>query len=211
MQKNGGIFITFEGTEGAGKSTQIALLADRLRAAGKTVRLVREPGGTDFGEAVRDILKHAPYGDRLSDESELLLFAASRAQLVKEIIRPALDAGDIVLCDRFTDSTLVYQGCGRGLPGAFIEQLNDFATGRLLPAFTVLLDLPASDGLDRARNRAGKADRMEAMETAFYDRVCAGYRKLAAELPERFFVVNARLSPEEIGGKIWHEFTKRNF
>lgn len=209
MQKSGGVFITFEGTEGAGKSTQIALLSERLRAAGRTVRVVREPGGTDFGETVREILKHAPYGDRLSDESELLLFAASRAQLVKEIIRPALAAGEVVLSDRFTDSTLVYQGCGRGLPADFIEKSNRFATGGLSPELTVLLDLPAAAGLDRARNRAGKADRMEAMETEFYDRVCAGYRALADAAPARFFVVNARLSPEEISGKIWHEFTAR--
>ncbi|MDR2862554.1 MAG: dTMP kinase, partial [Puniceicoccales bacterium] len=124
-----GCLITFEGSEGAGKSTQITLLAERLRAQGRTVCVVREPGGTDLGEEIRRILKHAPYGERLSDRAELLLFAASRAQLVSEVIRPTLAAGGVVLCDRFTDSTVVYQGCGRGLSETFINEVNAFATG----------------------------------------------------------------------------------
>ncbi|MDR2982214.1 MAG: dTMP kinase [Puniceicoccales bacterium] len=211
MEKRGA-FITFEGSEGAGKSTQIGLLAERLRQDGREVCLVREPGGTALGEDVRQILKHAPYGDRLTDEAELLLFAASRAQLVQEIIRPALAKGQVVLSDRFTDSTTVYQGHGRGLPAGFIRELNTFATGSLVPAMTVLLDLPAADGLERARQRlTDVADRMEAMEMAFYDRVCQGYEELAKAKPARFLVVDARMAPEEIAEKIWHEFKRRQF
>ncbi len=195
------MLITFEGSEGAGKSTQIRLLADTLRARGRTVVLTREPGGTDFGEEVRNILKHAPYGDRLTDEAELLLFIAARAQIVREVIRPALKRGDVVLCDRFTDSTVAYQGAGRGMPEDFIRSLNTFATGGISPDRTYLLDLPAEVGLARARRRAeagAPADRMEGMQREFYDRVADCYRRLAAEAPERIRTLDATLPPEAV-------------
>jgi dTMP kinase len=204
-----GCFITFEGGEGAGKSTQAGLLATRLRASGRTVRIVREPGGTELGEDVRRILKHAPYGARLCAPAELLLFAASRAQLVAEVIRPALQAGETVLCDRFTDSSAAYQGAGRRLPRGIIDALNNFATAELVPDLTVLLDLPAAAGLARARQRAATqanpagADRLEALDTAFYERVRAAYLDIAAREPGRVFVVDAAAAPEEIAGRVW--------
>ncbi|MDR2862535.1 MAG: dTMP kinase [Puniceicoccales bacterium] len=212
--QNHGSFITFEGGEGVGKSTQIAMLAAHIRAQGRSVRLVREPGGTALGEDVRHILKHAPYGNHLQPSSELLLFAASRAQLVSEIIRPALDAGETVLCDRFTDSTLVYQGCGRGLSADIIAVVNTFATGGLRPALTVLLDLPVSAGLERAQRRASSADvaapdRMETFDAPFYERVRTGYLALATAEPERFLVLDAAASPDAIAGQIQNEFHRR--
>jgi dTMP kinase len=207
MQQQG-FFITFEGGEGAGKTTQISRLAERLRSQGRIAHTVREPGGTELGEDTRRILKHAPYGARLSDSAELLLFAASRAQLIAEVIRPALAKGEIVLCDRFTDSTAAYQGCGRGLPADVIAVVNAFATGGLHPDLTVLLDLPAAVGLERARRRApdtatAENDRMETMQLAFYERVRAGYLELAARERERFLIVDALQSPDQIADQIW--------
>lgn len=213
-----GIFITFEGGEGAGKTTQIALLDAWLRATGNAPRLLREPGGTALGEDIRAILKHAAYGAALRPRAELLLFAASRAQLVAEVIRPALDAGETVLCDRFTDSSIAYQGGGRALPVDAIRALNEFATGGLRPDLTVLLDLPAAEGMERARRRAAEtvadgepatgsgavrsprspslaADRMESLDAAFYERVRQTYLGLAAAEPQRFLVADARLAP----------------
>ncbi|MDR3229189.1 MAG: dTMP kinase [Puniceicoccales bacterium] len=206
-----GFFITFEGGEGAGKTTQIALFAERLRAEGRAVRVVREPGGTALGEEVRGILKHAPYGDSLDDRAEMLLFAASRAQLVAEVIRPALEAGETVICDRFADSTLAYQGRGRGLPEDVIAVVNNFATGSLVPELTVLLDLPATEGLARAHKRAAEAhrDRMETLGSAFYERVRTAYLEMAQRDPTRFFVVDARLPAAEIAEKIWARAGKR--
>lgn len=207
-----GLLITFEGSEGAGKTTQIAKLAEHLRAAGRTVLLTREPGGTDFGEEVRNILKHAPYGDRLTDEAELLLFIAARAQIVREVIRPALARGEVVLSDRFTDSTLAYQGAGRGIDVNFIRSLNDFATGGLKPHRTYFLDLPVEAGLARAKHRAAAnapTDRMETMNTLFYDRVAWCYRQLAESETERIVTLDATKTPDEIfahirADKIFH-------
>lgn len=199
------MLISFEGSEGAGKSTQIAKLAEHLRASGRTVLLTREPGGTDFGEEVRNILKHAPYGDRLTDEAELLLFIAARAQIVREVIKPALARGEVVLCDRFTDSTLAYQGAGRGLDVNFIRSLNDFATGGLNPHRTYFLDLPTETGLARARNRAAAnapTDRMETMNTLFYDRVAWCYRQLGEAEPTRIVTLDAAQTPETLAGLI---------
>jgi dTMP kinase len=201
-----GTLITFEGGEGAGKTTQIALLAGRLRAAGREVRLAREPGGTALGEDARRILKHASYGGALSARAELLLFAASRAQLVAEVVRPALDAGAVVLCDRFADSSLAYQGRGRGLPEDVIGVLNNFATNGLAPALTILLDLPPQEGLARARNRAtgtAAGDRMESLEAAFYERVREAYLEMAAREPARFLVLDGAAAPAVLAEKIW--------
>ena len=195
------MLITFEGSEGAGKSTQIQKLAEHLRAAGKTVLLTREPGGTPFGEEARNILKHAPYGDSLADETELLLFIAARAQLVREVIRPALARGDVVLCDRFTDSTLAYQGAGRGMDVDMIRRLNDFATGGLNPDRTFFLDVPVEVGLARARHRAGAiapTDRMETLSPLFYDRVRWCFQQLAEAEPKRIRTLDATRSPDAI-------------
>src|SRR6185503_1982228 len=134
-----GRFITFEGTEGGGKTTQIALLAERLRKAGHTVRLLREPGGTPIGEEIRHTLKHSAQNEAMTAEAELLLMNASRAQLVREVIRPALAAGEIILCDRFYDSTIAYQGYGRGLDLAHVQTVIDFAVGKTRPDLTILL------------------------------------------------------------------------
>lgn len=209
MQKTGGMFISFEGSEGAGKSTQIRLLEECLRLQGRQVQLVREPGGTLLGEEIRQILKHATYGEVLGSEAELLLFAASRAQLVREVIYPALHQGRVVLSDRFTDSSVVYQGWGRALPIPFIDELNRFATQGVRPDLTVLLDLPAAEGLERARLRGEKEDRMESMENAFYERVRAGYLSLASAEPERFLVLDARLPQMVIAEKIQEEIRRR--
>lgn len=169
--------ITFEGIEGCGKSTQVRLLTERLESEGYAVSTTREPGGTPLGEQIRGIVKHAEYP--ICDESELLLFAAARAQIVREIIRPAVERGEVVICDRFTLSTLAYQGGGRGLDIEFIRRLNDFATSGLKPDLTVLLDVPVEVGLARAAKRAAAGDesidRIEAQKLDFFQRVRAAY------------------------------------
>ena len=146
-----GIFITFEGTEGCGKSTHIKKLATCLKEEGHTVRTLREPGGTESGEEIRELLKHGP--DNLAPQAELLLMNASRAQLVREIIRPALAAGEVVLCDRFFDSTTVYQGTGRGLDAVHVQSLIDFAVGKTRPDLTLLLQIPLETSEKRRANR----------------------------------------------------------
>jgi len=205
-------FITFEGSEGAGKSTQIKRLHTRLQAAGQPVTLTREPGGTPLGEQLRHLIK-APANDSpgLFPETELLLFAASRAQLVREVIRPALHAGHTVLCDRYADSTTVYQGVARQLPPGQVAPINAFAIGDTLPDLTFLLDLPAEAGLARAHARANHAhtpeqtDRMENEALAFYRAVRDGYRELARLHPQRFRVIDAAAPPDEVEAAIWHE------
>ncbi|MCD8298968.1 MAG: dTMP kinase [Opitutae bacterium] len=208
-----GIFISFEGGEGVGKTTQIRMLADFLRAQGKEVMLVREPGGTQLGEDVRKILKFSDYDNEISPQAEALLFAAARAQLVRETILPALGRGTWVLSDRFTDSSIAYQGAGRALGSGDITAINRFATGGLEPAMTILLDLPAREGFARLRSRAaensGKSDRMEALASDFYERVRAGYLALANAAPQRFFVVAADKAPEKIAEEIRNELSKR--
>lgn len=147
-----GFFITFEGSEGSGKSTQIARLAEKLRQAGHEPLLIREPGGTPAGESIRHLLQHAPEGENLVPEAELLLFAASRAQLVREKILPALEAGRIVICDRFFDSTTVYQGVARSIPAEDTARINAFAIGDCLPDVTFILDLDRRISLERMRD-----------------------------------------------------------
>lgn len=209
-----GKFITFEGVEGVGKSTQVARFAAFLESRGNAVLLTREPGGTALGEDVRRILKFADYGPRMSAEAEALLFSAARAQLVREKLLPALDAGTRVVADRFTDSSVAYQGAGRGLGAEKIAELNRFATGGFEPDFTVLLDLDPEIGFARTRSRAaesesGKADRMEAFPRDFYVRVRAAYLELAAAFPRRFFVADASLPAEEISEQIRNEYVRR--
>ena len=203
-----GKFITFEGGEGAGKSTQLTRLADRLRAAGAGVLSLREPGGTPFGEKMRDVLKHP--GSVIQPAAEALLFAACRAQLVAEVIAPALASGQVVLCDRFIDSTVAYQSGGRGLDRALIESANRLACGPVRPDLTILLDLDPSRGLGRASVRdQGQADRFEVLGADFHRQVRELYHALAKEEPERFFVVDAARPPEAIEEEIWHEIARR--
>jgi dTMP kinase len=203
-----GKFITFEGGEGAGKSTQLARLAARLQARGSATVSLREPGGTAFGEKMRDVLKQP--GSPIQPASEALLFAACRAQLVAEIIRPALTAGKVVLCDRFIDSTVAYQSGGRGLDRGMVEAANRLACGEVVPDLTILLDLDPSHGLGRASVRDhGQADRFEVLGQAFHQQVRAVYHQLAREEPARFFVVDAARAPAVIEEEIWHEVTRR--
>jgi dTMP kinase len=197
-----GVFITFEGIEGSGKSTQISRLLQYLTERRRLATLTREPGGTPIGDQVRRILLD-PLNRRLDPTAELLLYAASRAQHLREVIRPALAEGRIVLCDRFSDATLAYQGYGRGLSVPDIRELDRIVTAGLRPRLTVLLDLPAETGLGRARDRNtseglhGEA-RFENEDIVFHSMVRDGYLQLAKEEPGRIRVVNAAQSPEEV-------------
>lgn len=186
-----GLFISFEGSEGCGKSTQIGRLAARLCEAGREVLRLREPGGTPIGEKIRDLLQYDDSASGMTPEAELLLFAASRAQLVREVIRPAIGRGAVVLCDRFLDSTTVYQGVARALDAKEVAVINGFAVGGMLPDLTLLLDLDAAEGRRRAASRKGPADRMEQEEEAFYEAVRRGYLELAFRNPDRIAVIDA--------------------
>jgi dTMP kinase len=197
-----GLFITFEGSEACGKSTQITLLADKLRSLGFDPLLFREPGGTAAGEAIRHLLQHAPEGEALTPEAELLLFAASRAQLVREKILPALDAGRVVICDRFMDSTTVYQGVARRIPADDTARINAFAVGNCLPDVTILLDLDHQTSLSRMRAANRKPDRIERESTDFFEAVRHGYLNLANENPKRVHLIDASRSIEEIAGEV---------
>ncbi len=219
-----GTFITFEGTEGSGKSTQIQILAERLRAMGLAIRVLREPGGTLIGEEIRHTLKHSEHNHAMTAEAELLLMNASRAQLVREIIRPALTAGEIVVCDRFFDSTTAYQGYGRRLNLAQVKAVIDFAVGSTRPDLTVLLDIPLSVSEARRLSRQAKLidvpptathprtklafneplrDRMEEADRAFFERVHEGYADLTAADPARVRVIDATGAPEEVSAAVW--------
>ena len=190
-----GRLITLEGGEGAGKSTVMDAVRERLEARGIRVIVTREPGGTVLGEAVREIVLD-PARRNISAESELLLMFAARAQLVRELIRPALDAGQWVLSDRFTDASYAYQGAGRGQPESRIAELERWAA-LLKPDLTLLLDLPIADGLARASGR-GKADRIELENSDFFERVRAAYRARAAAEPARFRIIDATRSLDEV-------------
>ena len=211
-----GLFITFEGTEGGGKSTQIQLLTEHLRAKGRAVRMVREPGGTPIGEEIRHTLKHSEANHAMTGAAELLLMSASRAQLVLEVIQPALASGEIVLCDRFLDSTVAYQGYGRGLDLRQIEAITDFAVGRTKPDLTLLLDVPVSVSEQRRQARQALQtaqaasntqttasapplrDRMEELDRAFFERVHQGFQQIAAANPARVRVIDATRTIEEV-------------
>ena len=195
-----GCFITFEGTEGCGKSTHIKKLARRLEAEGHTVRTLREPGGTESGESIRQLLKHGP--EELTAKAELLLMNASRAQLVREIIRPAIAAGEIVLCDRFYDSTTVYQGTGRGLDAAQVQAVIDFAVGDTRPDLTLLLQIPLKTSEER-RARRSETDRFEQADRTFFERIEAGYTALAAAEPDRIRVIEADQPLDTVAAAIW--------
>jgi dTMP kinase len=190
------VFITLEGGEGVGKTTQQALLALQLRQAGYPCLCTREPGGTALGRALREILLH---GDPLTPLAELFLYAADRAEHVQKCILPALAAGQVVVCDRFTDSTLAYQGYGRGLDLQQVRQLNHLATGGLQPHLTLWLDLPPEVGLARS----GLADRLEQERLEFHRRVHQGFQTLAAAEPQRIVRIDAGGSPLEVAARIW--------
>lgn len=181
-------------------------------AVGHRVLHVREPGGTPIGEVIRHLLKYHPENEAMTPEAELLLFAASRAQLVREKITPFLAEGGLVVADRFLDSTTVYQGHGRHLPAPLVHSINQFATGGCLPHLTFLLDLDAATGLARARARhADRRDRMEQADTAFYDTVRQAYLELAAAHPERFCVLDASLPPDTLHIRIVQTLTERGY
>lgn len=186
-----GLLITFEGTEGSGKTTQISFLAERLRSMGYSVRTLREPGGTPIGEEIRHTLKHSDSNHAMTAEAELLLMNASRAQLVREVIRPALTAGEIVLCDRYYDSTTAYQGYGRQLDLQMVKNIIDVAVGDTRPDLTLLFIVPheVSEARRLARQPSlplrYKRDRMEEADQSFFTRVAEGYQAIAAAEPQR--------------------------
>lgn len=202
-----GRLITFEGPEGAGKSTQAAMLIARLEARGIEIIYTREPGGTKLGEAIRGVLQYNAAGEAPCPESEVLLFEASRAQLVRQVILPALERGAWVVCDRFFDSTTAYQGFGRGFPVELMETINRFAVGDAVPDMTILLDVNVSLGMQRcAKRQAGQAmkyDRIESEALAFHERVRQGYLELARRYPERFRQVDAMRHAEPIADDVW--------
>jgi dTMP kinase len=192
-----GRLIAFEGVEGAGKSTQLELLRLALEGRGRDVVVTREPGGTPAGERVRDLLLDP--GVELAPRAEALLFAAARAELVERVIRPALERGAVVLCDRYLDSSLAYQGGARGLGRGPVAGVNRFATGGILPDLVVLLDLDPADGLAR---RARGRDRIEGQDLAFHRRVRQAFLDLAAADPGRFRVVDAAAPAAEIAARV---------
>jgi dTMP kinase len=218
------LFVTFEGIEGSGKSTQVRLLAERLRATGRAVRTTREPGGTPLADAIRAVLLHLeesvhalsaarllPDGDGQPEPmlplTELLLLSSARVQHVARI-RQWLAAGEIVLSDRYADATRAYQGAARGLPEETIATLERLATGGLHPDLTFLFDLPVATGLARKRAQHGEWNRLDAEAEAFHERVRAGYLALAAAGPERWVVLDATQPPEALAGQVWQAVTR---
>ncbi len=208
--KPAGRLVSFEGSEGAGKSTQIARLAAQFQQAGREVVTTREPGGTEIGEQIRNLLVHNSKGDEMCAETELLLFAAARAQLVREVIAPALLRGAIVLSDRFLDSSTVYQGIGRNLAADPVSQINRIAVGNVMPDLTVVLDVPEEVSLARLKRRAsGLPDRMERQNVEFYRKVREGYLVLARGLPERFVLLDGTQPEDVIERRIRAELAAR--
>ena len=209
-QKPTGKLISFEGSEGSGKSTQIARLAAHFQKLQRDVISTREPGGTEIGEQVRGIIVHNSRGDEMCAETELLLFAAARAQLVREVIAPALSRGTIVLSDRFLDSSTVYQGIGRNLAADPVNQINRFAVGNVMPDLTIVIDVPEEVSLARLKQRASDVpDRMERENIGFYRKVREGYLVLAKGMPERFVVIDGTKSEDVIEKKIWADVQAR--
>src|SRR5262249_48289528 len=202
-------FITFEGSEGSGKSTQANRLAARLQRCGVPHLLTREPGGTPIGESIRDLLQFAPHNSDMTPETELLLFEASRSQLVREVIKPALERDMCVITDRFFDSTTVYQGAARKLDREMIQRLNEFAVGGCIPDITFVLDVDAATADLRMKREPRRADRMEQQSTEFYERVRKGYRELAAYEPKRIVLINGARDPDEIEKQIWKKLCSR--
>jgi len=201
-------FITFEGSEGCGKTTQVQKLAERLARSGVTHLVTREPGGTPIGETIRELLQFALHNSSMTPETELFLFEASRSQLVREIIKPALERGICVIADRFFDSTTVYQGAARTLDRELIERLNTFAVGDCIPDVTFVLDVDAATAKSRMQGPR-KTDRMEQQPAEFYERVREGYRALAKREPSRVVLIDGSRTTDEIENEIWKILASR--
>ena len=197
---NRGIFITMEGPDGSGKSTQIELLKEYLEGAGYDVLITREPGGTRISEAIREIILNSEYTE-MSPVTEMMLYASARAQLIAEVIGPAIESGKAVISDRFVDSSLVYQGMARGLGVETVYEINKVAIGEYMPQLTIMLDLPAEVGISRKKDQK-ELDRMELESLEFHKKVAAGYREMAQRFPERIKSIDATLPIEEIYGII---------
>jgi dTMP kinase len=202
-----GLFISFEGAEGCGKSTQVKLLAENLAALGYRVRTLREPGGTPIGEEIRHTLKHSLQNHAMTAEAELLLMNASRAQLVREIIRPALAAGEVVVCDRFYDSTMAYQGYGRQLDLEKVKAITEFAVGETRPNLTLFVHVPPEVSAERLRSRQENLpfvrDRIEEADRKFFERVTHGFDVIAATEPQRVKLINGAQPVETVCAAIW--------
>jgi dTMP kinase len=201
-------FITFEGSEACGKSTQVQRLARRLERSGIPFLVTREPGGTPIGETIRELLQFAPHNSSMAPETELLLFEASRSQLVRETINPTLERGVCVIADRFFDSTTVYQGAARSLDRGVVERLNAFAVGDCVPDITFVLDVDAATAESRMQ-MPRRADRMEQEPAEFYERVRQAYRELAAYEPNRILLIDGSRDPDEIENEIWTTLCSR--
>ena len=201
-------FITFEGSEGSGKSTQAQRLAARFQRSGVPHLLTREPGGTPIGESIRDLLQFAPHNLNMTPETELLLFEASRSQLVREVIKPALERGQCVIADRFLDSTTVYQGAARRLGREIIERVNALVVGDCVPDITFMLDVDAATAQSRMQGPR-KTDRMEQQPPEFYERVREGYRELATHEPKRIVLIDGSGGIDEIEKQIWETLSSR--
>ncbi|MBR5360375.1 MAG: dTMP kinase [Lachnospiraceae bacterium] len=195
-----GIFITMEGPDGSGKSTQISLLKEYLETEGYNVLITREPGGTVISEAIREIILNKDYTE-MSSVTEMMLYASARAQLIAEVVGPALDNGTAVISDRFVDSSLVYQGMARGLGVETVYEINKVAIGKYMPDVTFMLDLPAEVGIGRKKDQK-ELDRMELESLEFHKKVAEGYRSLASRFPERIKTIDATLPIDEICGII---------
>jgi dTMP kinase len=202
-------FITFEGSEGSGKSTQADRLAARLQRSDVPYILTREPGGTPIGESIRNLLQFAPHNSNMAPETELLLFEASRSQLVREVIKPALERGVCVIADRFSDSTTVYQGAARKLNHEIIELMNAFVVADCVPDITFVLDVDAATAESRMQREPRKADRMEQQPAEFYERVRDGYRELARQEPKRIVLIDGSRGADNIEGQIWKTASSR--
>jgi dTMP kinase len=202
-------FITFEGAEGCGKSTQVQRLKARLERSNIPVVMTREPGGTPIGETIRELLQFAPHSAGMAAETELLLFEASRAQLVREVIKPALDGGVCIISDRFFDSTTAYQGAARKLDQRIVEQLNEFAVGDCRPDITFVLDVDLAAAQARLQRTPRRPDRMERQPAEFYEAVRRAYRELAEHEPDRIVLIDGSQSEEKIDNEIWEILRSR--
>lgn len=207
-----GLFITFEGSEGCGKSTQIQRLSAKLESQNIPFIFTREPGGTPIGEKIRHLVQFSKAAEAMTPEAELLLFTASRAQLVREVIEPALASGKTVVADRFLDSTTVYQGVARQIDAATVKTINDFAVGGFMPDVTFVLDLDSEKARQRVLARPqpeGAVDRMEQQPPEFYEAVRAGYLKLAAAEPGRVRLIDSSRAISEIADEIWAQISEK--
>jgi dTMP kinase len=211
---NKGLLISFEGCEGSGKTTQANILSSRLRELGCRIVRVREPGGTKLGEIIRGLVQHDSSGEVIGPETESLLFAASRAQMVKQVVDPSLAAGEIVVSDRFVDSAVAYQGYGREMGADLIATVNGLATGATMPDVTFLIDVDVRVGMQRMQHRniasGGESDRIEREDITFHERVRAGYLQIAKKEPGRFVLIDGTLDQAAIAEIVWNEVAKRS-